>query len=152
MPKVLRRKAVVDRIDPDEDFSDVDGDFRSEFAITEEESKHPDRKMIWVHNDPDSIAEYKMGIGGVGSLACRLERRNGEQDDPDTKAGKGQTEVGDVITRRDHILMSCDKQLWLKRARLERKQAHENNARLARARQGTSTAGKHRAEWSYVQG
>lgn len=110
---------TLQRIDPDEDFSDVDGDPRTEFALTNED---PDRQYIWAHNDPDDIGRLKGGV-----LGYKVEYA--EDGGVNAKMHAGYT-PGEVITKRDHVLMSCDRALWEKKERFEAKKTKEANERM----------------------
>lgn len=102
---------VSERFDPDEDFSDVDGDLRNEFEL-DPDTTDPTRHYVWVRNDPESIGDYKGHI-----LKYKLEHREEGGVMPRMAA---ETSPGEMIARRDHILMSCDKALFEKRERFER--------------------------------
>lgn len=142
MPKLLRRRTVVERIDPEEDFSDVDGDLRSEFELVGDD---PTRKYVWAHNSQDDIGYFKGYV-----VPYRLERAT--EDGVRPKMGGAELEKDDVITRKDHVLMSCDKALWEKRQRYERVVQAKRNAELSQARQKPVEVGKHRHEWAAVNG
>lgn len=146
MPKVLRRK-VVERFDPDEDFSDVDGDLINEFALVNDKDVdgRPDAyHYVWAHNSPDDIARFR-----GSQLGYELVRHTGDKDEVAPRMSKGFKD-GDVYTRHDHVLMRCDRKLWEKRQRYERKKQREAADRLHRQRQKDSVAGQHRAEWTAV--
>lgn len=97
-PKASAKTETLERFDPKEDFSDVDGDLNNEFALTEEEH-NSDRRALWVHNNADAIREYRTGV---------------------LKYQPVHDAEGNIITRRDHILMDCDRALFNKRDRYER--------------------------------
>jgi len=115
---------LVKRVDPDEDFSDVDGDPANEFALDDKES---DRKYVWAHNSPDGIGDYKGAI-----VPYRIEHYH-----PDGVKARMRAEhvEGEMITKRDHVLMSCDKALWQKRNRYERAQQLKHNETMFKRRQ-----------------
>jgi hypothetical protein len=100
---------TVERIDPDEDFSDVDGDLRAEFALSDEA---PDRHYVWVHNKPETVGEYKGNL-----LGYKVEHAEADGVHPTMLY---ETQPGEAITRRDHVLMSCDRARFEKRERFER--------------------------------
>lgn len=102
---------TLDRIDLNEDFSDVDGDLTYEFALRSGE-EDSDRHVVWVHNDPDSIRDYRDHV-------LRYE--------PVTDA------KGVVMQRRDHVLMGCDKGKFMKRERF--KKVQDIKARMAMSRE-----------------
>jgi hypothetical protein len=104
------------RVDPDEDFSDVDGDPKNEFSI---ENEDPQRHYHWAHNNPNDIGQYKGGI-----LKYRVEHY--EEGGVFARMNSEQT-LGEAITKRDHVLVSCDKALWQKRNRYERVQTLATN-------------------------
>lgn len=116
MAKATSKKApteALERFDPDEDFSDVDGDVNNEFLLSPE-SIDPDKHCVWVHNDPDTIRQYREGVlhyepVHAGAATEKAARAAGEQD-------------GEIITRRDHVLMACDESRFRKRERFERMQ------------------------------
>jgi hypothetical protein len=139
--KALQAKATetVERFDPDEDFSDVDGDPRNEFEL-DKDSADPTRKYIWAHNSPETIGEYKGHV-----LKYKVEHYADGGVTPRMSAGYTE---GELITRRDHVLMSCDLALWEKRERFLRKQSDQKKELLSRKRQRDSIAGRHGSEWS----
>lgn len=142
MAKVLRRR-VVERLDPqEEDFSDVDGDLRNEFALVHED---PSRQYVWAHNSADDIGSFKGGI-----VPYRLERAEEGEKSLGVLMGGAEYAPGEVITKRGHVLMSCDKKLWEKRQRFERLKGQKAASAFIRSRQKTSTAGQHRAEWAQL--
>lgn len=114
----------LSRIDPDEDFSDVDGDPQSEFALDNQES---DREYVFVRNHPDDIGEYKGGV-----IPYRVEHLS--KEGVRTKMGEG-IQDGEAIQKRGHVLMSCDKELWQKRNRFQLAKTREVNDRMFRHKQ-----------------
>ena len=116
MPRAKKQAVeTLERIDLNEDFSDVDGDLTYEFALKpgEEDS---DRHMVWIHNDPETIREYRDHVLHYEPVA-----------------GKG----GEVLTRRDHVLYSCDEAKFRKRERFKKVQDIKTRAQLSRAAQKT---------------
>lgn len=113
----------LSRFDPDEDFSDVDGDPTNEFALVDEES---DRHYHYAHNSPDDIGAYKGGI-----IPYRVEHATKDGVRPRMSAEIGE---GETIQKRDLILMSCDKALWQKRNRFERQTSLRTNERMFKRR------------------
>lgn len=109
----------LSRIDPDEDFSDVDGDPNNDFSLVNEES---DRAYCWVRNHPDDIGEYKGGV-----LPYRVEYATKGGVSPKMAA---ELKDGEAITKRSHVLMSCDKALWQKRNRSQLARTQEINKRM----------------------
>ena len=103
---------VIERFDPDEDFSDVDGDLTNEFAL-DEDSQDPGRHYVWVRNDVESIGDYKGHV-----LKYKLEHYTKDGVVPRMRA---EAKDDEMITRRDHVLMSCDRALFEKRERFERR-------------------------------
>ena len=130
MPRATKPQApkteTLQRFDPDEDFSDVDGDPRHEFGLVNED---PTRVYHWAHNSEADIGQYKGGV-----LGYRLEHSSEGGVAPKMSAG---TVIGELITKRDHVLMSCDKGLWQKRKRFEHKKTLETNERMFKKAQGT---------------
>jgi hypothetical protein len=96
----------LNRVDPDEDFSDVDGDLRGEFALDNEQ---PDRHYHWAHNDPNDIGAYKGGL-----LKYRVEYY----------------EEGNVMAR-----MHAEHAMWQKRNRFEHIQTRKTNDRMFKKKQ-----------------
>lgn len=115
---------TLTRIDPDEDFSDVDGDPRNDFAIDNEES---DRQYCWVHNDKDAIGEYKGGI-----VPYRVEHATKDGVRPRMSA---EQPIDEPIEKKGHVLMSCDKALWQKRNRYQLAQTRKTNEQMFKRRQ-----------------
>lgn len=123
----IKQFGLLERIDPDEDFSDVDGDPKHEFALTNEAT---DRHYVWAHNSRDGIGDYKGGI-----VPYRIEH----SDDEGVQARMAAEQVkGEMITKRDHVLMSCDLELWQKRNRYERVQTLRTNESMFKRRQRTT--------------
>jgi hypothetical protein len=120
------KSQVIPRIDPDEDFSDVDGDIRTEFAL-DESTVDPGRHYQWAHKSPDDIGSF---VGGP--LQYRVEHVADGGVKP--KMGYG-LKVGDAITKRDHVLISCDKGMWDKRERYLAKKTRETNAAMFKKNQ-----------------
>lgn len=106
----------LNRIDPDEDFSDVEGDPTNEFGLLNEES---DRHYHWARNTPDDLGYYKGGI-----IPYRVEHASADGVSP--RMSSEFTE-GEAIQKRDLVLMSCDKAKWQKRNRYERVQTLATN-------------------------
>lgn len=115
---------TLKRIDPDEDFSDVDGDPRNDFAIDNEEA---DRQYIWVRNHPDDIGEYKGGI-----VPHRVEYAATDGVRPRMAS---EITMGEAIQKRGHVLMSCDKALWQKRNRFQLAKTREHNEMMFKRKQ-----------------
>lgn len=115
---------TLTRFDPDEDFSDVDGDPRNDFALVNED---PSRHYCWVRNHPDDVGEYKGGIVGY-----RVEYRS--KEGVDLKMS-GDQSPDEAITKRGHVLMSCDAALWQKRNRYELNETRKHNEMMFKRRQ-----------------
>jgi hypothetical protein len=118
---------TLERIDPDEDFSDVDGDPKNEFALSDED---PDRRYIWAVNSPDGIGDYSGGV-----IPYRVEHY--EEGGVRARMLSDQTQ-GELITKRGHVLMSCDREKWQKRNRYERAQTLKRNDSMFKNRQRTT--------------
>ena len=116
--------SALNRIDPDEDFSDVDGDPRNDFALINED---PDRSYCWVRNHPDDVGEYKGGI-----VPYRIEHAEADGVGPKMAA---EQPIGEAIQKRGHVLMSCDKGLWQKRNRYALNQTRQTNEMMFKRRQ-----------------
>jgi hypothetical protein len=114
---------TLSRIDPDEDFSDVDGDPRNDFALENEDT---DRHYVWVRNHPDDIGEYKGGVVGY-----RVEYAESGGVIP--KMASEQV-AGDSITKRGHVLMSCDLGQWQKKNRHDLAQTRRTNEMMFKRR------------------
>lgn len=124
------KSQVQERFDPDEDFSDVDGDLRAEFALNPE-LERPDRHYVWVHNGPEDIGSYKGNV-----LKYKIEHAEAGGVLP---LMTDEIREGEMITRRDHVLMSCDRELFEKRERFERKKnAEMRNAHMRKAADGAN--------------
>ena len=115
---------TLSRIDPDEDFSEVDGDPSSNFALDGEAS---DRHYVWVRNHPDDIGEYKGGL-----LKYQVEHWEDGGVAPRMSADGTK---GEIIQKQGHILMSCDLALWQKKNRLDFKKTSETNAQMFKRKQ-----------------
>jgi hypothetical protein len=128
--KKAPKTETLTRIDPDEDFSDVDGDPRTEFALVNED---PTRHYHWAHKSPDDIGQYKGGV-----IPYRVEHATA-----DGVAAKMAAEFveGETIMKRDHVLVSCDKEKWDKLQRYRRKQTTEANESMFKKSQRSVTAG-----------
>lgn len=111
------------RIDPDEDFSDVDGDPRNEFALDGEES---DRHYHYASQD--DIAEYK---GGVVPYRVEYAGKDGVR----VMQGVGDIKDGEPIVKKGLILVSCDKAKWQKRNRFEYVKTLKHNEAQMKRRQ-----------------
>jgi hypothetical protein len=85
-------------LDLNEDFSDVDGDLTNEFQLRGDE-KSSERHEVWIHNDPETIREYRDSVLGY---------------EPVVDA------TGATMTRRDHVLYSCDQEKFLKKERFNK--------------------------------
>lgn len=143
MPKILKRR-VVERLDPEEeDFSDVDGDLRNQFALVNED---PTRHYIWAHDNSDDVGLFKSHV-----VPYRLERHAKDDSVRVLAAGNDDAQEGAVISKRGHVLMSCDKALWEKRQRLERLKSQKVARAFIRDRQKTVVAGQHRGEWDALR-
>ena len=116
----------IARIDPDEDFSDVDGDPANEFALENEETA---RHYHWAHKSDDDIGKY---VGGT--VPYRIER-HGEAVSARMSAELGENDKGAPITKRDLILVSCDKGLWQKQNRARHVEQTKLNNQMFRKRQ-----------------
>jgi hypothetical protein len=117
--------STLRRIDPDEDFSDVDGDPRNDFALVNED---PDREYCYVRNHPDDVGEYKGGI-----VPYRIEYAS--KDGVAQKMAVEGLKDGEPITKRGHVLMSCDKALWQKRNRFALSETRKRNDMMFKRRQ-----------------
>lgn len=113
----------LSRIDPDEDFSDVDGDPRNEFALNNEE---PDRHYHYASQE--DIASYKGGV-----VPYRIEHAS--KDGVSTLMGVGDYKEGEAIVKKGLILVSCDKAKWQKRNRFEYVKTLKTNEAMVRRRQ-----------------
>jgi hypothetical protein len=116
--------SALSRIDPDEDFSDVDGDPSNEFALVNED---PERYSVWVRNHPDDIGEYKGGV-----VPFRVEYATDGGVGPRMSAEQPKDEA---ITKRGHVLMTCDKALWQKRNRFQLAKTREVNDLMFKRKQ-----------------
>lgn len=123
---------VVDRIDPSEDFSDVNGSDVAQFKLENERS---DRKYVWPTDTMEDRQRFQSGQVGV-----RYKAETYEGDDVPTAlrpvGALGMFQKGDTIRIGPHVLMSCDRALWEKRQRFEATQTQ----------QGRKFAAAHRSE------
>ena len=137
--KVPKEKIVVEKViqrfDPDEDYSDVDADPRNLFALNED-SMDPDRHYHWAHNSPTDIGEYK---GGPVGYDIEHYRQDGVRVQMMQEGGEGET-----VTRKDHVLMSCDRAKWEKRQRFEQRHTQQTNDQMFKRNQRTVVAGDRR--------
>lgn len=123
---IAAKAKVMERFEPDEDFSDVIGDDITRFAL---ENQRADRHYIWPHNDADDISKYQSHV-----LNYMLETYEGD-DKPEAlrpRGMKGLLKAGENIAIADHVLMSCDLALWEKRQRYEASLTRKTNKRMAR--------------------
>lgn len=116
---------VLERIDLDEDFSDVSGDPGGEFAL---EGEDLGRHYVFAHNSPEDIATFKRDVCGY-----QIEYASATGVSP--RGARGLIEDGAAITVRDHVLMSCDRAKWEKRQRYLNNKTRIDNAQAAAARQ-----------------
>jgi hypothetical protein len=124
-PKAPPVVETLERVDLDEDFSDVDGDLSNQFALKD---PSPDRKYVWVHNDPQSIGLYKGDVR-------HYEVVYGQHDTARSVADAG-IKDGEAVTMMDHVLMSCDRARADKRERFERLTNSNERKKLFRNAQG----------------
>ena len=129
MAKVQAKTKTLPRVDPDdEDFSDVDGDIRTEFAL-DESTKDPTRHYHFAHNSRDDIGTY---TGGPLGYVVEHVTEGGVK----LQQGYGLKE-GEPITKRDHVLVSCDRAMFEKRERYLGKKNQETRDQMFRKAQGT---------------
>lgn len=123
------KSVVMERIDPDENFDDVQGDSDYRFAL---ENPRPDRHYIWPHKGAEDIQKFQAHV-----LRYQLEFYEGDDVEGalNVKGGAGLLKKGDHIAVADHVLMSCDKALWEKRQRYEESLTRKTNRRLSDAQQ-----------------
>lgn len=139
---------VVERIDPEEDFSDVIGDGMTRFRLENERS---DRVYVWPEETPEDISRFQSGELG---LTYTLETYEGD-DVPEAlrPAGmRGLLKKGDLIRVGSHVCASADRKQWEKRKRYEATQTFDSNRRAMRSRQGDVVAGEHGAGWQGLEG
>ena len=130
---------VMDRIDLDEDFSDVSGDPNSEFALLS-----PDGKAIgpegdstycylWVKNDGD-------GTTGIPAFVAAIPPYEVVKYAPkETPTPRGMASLlteGENIVVRDQVLMRCSRALKEKRRRFEAAQHARRFGHVDRSREG----------------
>lgn len=116
---------VIERIDLDEDYSDVSGDPGGEFSLDNEDRN---RHYVFAHNSPEDISQFKRDV-------CGYHVEQYLEGGVCPRGARGLIEVGEAITVRDHVLMSCDKAKWEKRQRYLNHKTTIDNERAARARQ-----------------
>ncbi len=117
---------VSERIDPNEDFSDVIGDDMNRFAL---ENARPDRHYVWAHKSAEDISKFQAHV-----LNYKLEMYEGDdaKDALRPKGMLGLLQKGDHISVADHVLMSCDLAKWEKRQRYEATQTMQANKSQSR--------------------
>ena len=130
---------VIERIDLDEDFSDVSGDPNSEFALVA-----PDNTPIgpegdatycylWVKNDGD-------GTTGIPAFVAAIPPYEVVKYDPkETPVPRGMGPLlteGENVVARDMVLMRCSRALKEKRRRYEAAQHIKRFGHVDRAREG----------------
>ena len=157
MTTVPRRKGVkhvvplksktVERFDPNEDFSDVNGSDASQFKLENERS---DRKYCW----PTDTMEDRQKFQG-SQLRWIPETYEGD-DVPGALrpvGSYGLLKKGDVIRVGVHVLLSCDRAKWEKHRRYEATQTLEGR-KLARRHEKAENviAGQHGAGWKGLDG
>lgn len=134
---------VLERIDPeeDEDFSDVDGDLNNEFALSNQD---PDKHYVWVHNDRESIGQYKSDV---------LHYDLVHATEGGAQARSGGFGEGELVTARDHVLMACSKARFDKKQRFDRtKNVTERKALLQRNRRDVRMERGDDGRWAVRQG
>lgn len=121
---------VVDRIDPNEDFSDVNGSDVSQFQL---ENQKSDRHYIW----PTDTLEDRQKFQG-SQLRYIPEIYEGDDVEGALRpvGSFGLLKKGDVIRVGVHVLMSCDRAKKEKHLRFEATQTQ----------QGRKFAAAHRSE------
>ncbi len=116
---------VLERIDLDEDYSDVSGDPGGEFSL---EGEDLGRHYVFAHNSPEDISTFKRDV-------CGYQIEYATETGVSPRGARGLIEVGTAITVRDHVLMSCDRAKWEKRQRYLNNKTRIENAQAADARQ-----------------
>ena len=142
----IAKTQVVERFDPDEDFSDVMGTDHVRFALENADSS---RHYIWPHDDADDMSSKQAHV-----LNYQVEYYLGDDVEGAVrpKGMKGLLRKGDIIKVADHVLMSCDQARWEKRQRFEASTTRETNRTMAHARQADVTAGDHQSGWQGLEG
>ena len=130
--RVQRTPDVVERIDPDEDFRDVQGDSMTQFML-EEVSKDKDGgettksfvaehgafRYAWPEETSECIANYQSGAAN----GLRWELVTYEGDDADGAirpvGRKGLLKKGDLIRVGSNVLARVPLAMWKKRQRYE---------------------------------
>lgn len=140
---------TVERFDPNEDFSDVNGSDASQFKLENERS---DRKYCW---PTDTMEDRQRFQGGQDGIRWKPEIYEGDEAPNALRpvGSFGMLKKGDVIRVGVHVCMSCDRAVWEKRRRFEASQTLEGRKR-ARRHQGTQNvvAGQHSAGWAGLDG
>lgn len=143
---------VVERFDPNEDFSDVNGSHESQFKLENERS---DRKYCW---PTDTMEDRQRFQGGSDGIRWIPETYAGDEDPKALRpvGSFGLLKKGDLIRVGVHVLMSCDRAVWEKRRRYEATLTQEGRKMAAAHRsEGPSAnvyAGKHTAGWQGLDG
>lgn len=121
------QERVVERFDPNEDFSDVNGNEGSQFKLENERS---DRKYCW---PTDTMEDRQRFQGGQDGLRWMPEIYEGD-DVPGALrpvGALGMLQKGDVIRVGTHVCMSVDRALWEKRRRYEATLTQEGRKRAS---------------------
>ncbi len=129
-------KMVVERIDPEEDFSDVIGNDTTRFTL---ENVRPDRHYAWPEETHEDMSRFRSGELGVRYI---LETYEGDDvsDALRPVGAQGLLKKGDMIRVGPHVLMSCDRALWEKRQRLEARRSQQTSDGVAQLRTGDVVA------------
>ncbi len=126
-----------ERIDLDEDFSDVSGDPNSGFMLVDAEGRvvppegDATRHYIFAHNSADQTS----GVTRFKNEKPGYEIVYFEKDGVRPAGAEAFLKEGDQIVVSDHVLMSCDRALHEKRGRYERHKTAIQNHKMAVARQ-----------------
>lgn len=145
---VKTRTKVVPRIDPDEDFSDVDGSGTMMFGL---DNKDPGKRYVFAENTREDISRYQSGQ--ADGLRWQVEHYEGDDVEGALcpSGYKGLLKKGETIAVGTHVLMSVDRALKEKRERMEASKTRQANQLFARNRQRDVVAGDHQGEWNGLE-
>jgi hypothetical protein len=142
----------MDRIDPNEDFSDVNGSDISQFQL---ENEDPGRVYVWPEDTLADRQKYQSGALGVRYIA---ETYAGDDVENAVRpvGSRGMLQKGETVRVGTHVLMSCDRAVWNKRKRFEQTLTQKGRAFAAAHRsegkEANVYAGQHEAGWRGLDG
>lgn len=127
--RVQRTPEVVERIDPDEDFSDVQGDHMTQFMLEEVGAdgepvktfiaEHGEYRYAWPEATPECMSMYQSGA--MNGLRWELVPYEGDETPGAIRpvGKKGLMQKGELIKVGTNVLARVPLALWKKRQRYE---------------------------------